>query len=43
MKTMVNEFSEYARAPKLNLELTDINETIKEIFHLFENSGIKIT
>ena len=43
MKTMVNEFSEYARAPELNLELTDINETIKEISHLFENSGIKIT
>ena len=43
MKTMVNEFSEYARAPKLSLELTDINETIKEISHLFENSGIKIT
>ena len=43
MKTMVNEFSEYARAPKLNLELTDINKTIKEISHLFENSGIKIT
>ena len=43
MKTMVNEFSEYARAPKLNLELTDINEAIKEISHLFENSGIKIT
>ena len=43
MKTMVNEFSEYARAPKLNLELTNINETIKEISHLFENSGIKIT
>ena len=43
MKTMVNEFSEYARAPKLNIELTDINETIKEISHLFENSGIKIT
>lgn len=43
MKTMVNEFSEYARAPKLNLESTDINETIIEICHLFENSGIKIT
>ena len=43
MKTMVNEFSEYARAPKLSLELTDINKTIKEISHLFENSGIKIT
>jgi nitrogen fixation/metabolism regulation signal transduction histidine kinase len=43
MKTMVNEFSEYARAPKLNLEPTDINETIIEICHLFENSGIKIT
>ncbi|CAM8274137.1 ATP-binding protein [Candidatus Methylopumilus universalis] len=43
MKTMVNEFSEYARAPKLSLELTDINETIREISHLFENSGIKIT
>jgi nitrogen fixation/metabolism regulation signal transduction histidine kinase len=26
MKTMVNEFSEYARAPKLNLELTNINK-----------------
>ncbi|QDC70086.1 HAMP domain-containing protein [Candidatus Methylopumilus universalis] len=43
MKTMVNEFSEYARAPKLNLESTDINETIIEISYLFENSGIKIT
>ena len=43
MKTMVNEFSEYARSPRLNLELTDINETIKEISHLFENSGITIT
>ena len=43
MKTMVNEFSEYARAPKLNFESTDINETIIEISHLFENSGIKIT
>lgn len=43
MKTMVNEFSEYARAPKLNLESTDINETIIEISHLFENLGIKIT
>ena len=36
MKTMVNEFSEYARAPKLNLESTDINETIIEISHLFK-------
>ena len=43
MKTMVNEFSEYARAPKLNLELTDFNKFIKEISHLFENSGIKIS
>jgi nitrogen fixation/metabolism regulation signal transduction histidine kinase len=43
MKTMVNEFSEYARSPRLNLELTDMNETIKEISHLFENSGITIT
>ena len=43
MKTMVNEFSEYAREPKLNLELTDINKFIKEISHLFENSGIKIS
>ena len=43
MKTMVNEFSEYARAPKLNLELTNINKFIKEISYLFENSGIKIS
>jgi nitrogen fixation/metabolism regulation signal transduction histidine kinase len=42
MKTMVNEFSEYARAPKLNFELTDINRFIKEISHLFENSGVEI-
>ena len=43
MKTMVNEFSEYARAPKLNLELTNFNKFIKEISYLFENSGIKIS
>jgi nitrogen fixation/metabolism regulation signal transduction histidine kinase len=43
MKTMVNEFSEYARAPKLNLELININKFIKEISYLFENSGIKIS
>ncbi|MSQ80100.1 MAG: HAMP domain-containing protein [Candidatus Methylopumilus sp.] len=43
MKTMVNEFSEYARAPKLILEATNINMLIKEVTHLFKNSGIKIT
>jgi nitrogen fixation/metabolism regulation signal transduction histidine kinase len=42
LKSMVNEFSEYARAPALNLSQLDINGLIMEVLALYEPSGIKI-
>ena len=42
MKTMVNEFSEYARAPTLNLATLDFNELIKDVLALYEPQGIKL-
>jgi nitrogen fixation/metabolism regulation signal transduction histidine kinase len=35
MKSMVNEFSEYARTPSINLIAIDINSLIKEVAHLY--------
>ncbi len=35
MKTMVNAFSEYARTPSLQLQLTSINHLIKEVAELY--------
>jgi nitrogen fixation/metabolism regulation signal transduction histidine kinase len=43
MKTMVNEFSEYARAPSANLTRININQLIKDVSGLYENSRAKIT
>jgi nitrogen fixation/metabolism regulation signal transduction histidine kinase len=48
MKSMVNEFSEYARAPSANLTKLNINKLIKDISALYEgarddNSQVKIT
>ena len=46
MKTMVNEFSEYARAPSANLSKLNINKLIKDVSALYENtdtSPAKIT
>ncbi len=46
MKTMVNEFSEYARAPSANLGQLNINKLIKDVSALYENtdtSPAKIT
>ena len=42
LKSMVNEFSEYARAPALNLSELDLNGLIMEVLALYEPSGIKI-
>jgi nitrogen fixation/metabolism regulation signal transduction histidine kinase len=43
MKSMVNEFSEYARAPSANLTKINVNQLIKDVSGLYENSRAKIT
>jgi nitrogen fixation/metabolism regulation signal transduction histidine kinase len=42
MKTMVNEFSEYARAPALNLTQVDLNQLVEDVMALYEPVGIQI-
>lgn len=42
LKSMVNEFSEYARSPLLNLARLDLNALIREVLGLYEPPGIKI-
>lgn len=44
MKTMVNEFSEYARAPVLNLSMLDLNQLVKDVLPLYDamNSENKV-
>ena len=39
MKTMVNEFSEYARAPSANLSQLNLNKLIKDVSALYENAS----
>ena len=39
MKTMVNEFSEYARAPAANLSKLNINRLINDVTTLYSNEG----
>jgi nitrogen fixation/metabolism regulation signal transduction histidine kinase len=39
---MVNEFSEYARAPSLNLSSVDINQLVQDVLELYEPDKIKI-
>ncbi len=43
MKTMVNEFSEYARAPSANFAQLNINQLIQDISALYESSQVEIT
>ncbi len=43
MKAMVNEFSEYARAPSANFTQLNINSLIRDISALYESSQAKIT
>jgi nitrogen fixation/metabolism regulation signal transduction histidine kinase len=42
MKTMVNEFSEYARAPSLNLSLIDVNALVQDVLELYQPEQINI-
>ena len=39
LKTMVNEFSEYARAPSANLSQLNLNKLIKDVSALYENTN----
>ena len=42
MKTMVNEFSEYARAPVLNLINLDLNKLVRDVLELYQPTGIRL-
>ena len=42
MKRMVNEFSDYARSPAPQLQKLDLNNLIKEVVSLYDQSGSKI-
>jgi len=42
LKSMVDEFSEYARAPALNLSALDLNRLVREVLALYEPHGIPI-
>lgn len=43
LKSMVNAFGEYARAPSLNLEAVDLNQLVYEILALYEHSNAQIS
>ena len=42
MKSMVNEFSDYARLPPPDLVSLDLNALIREVLGLYENSQVRI-
>jgi len=42
LKTMVDEFSQYARQPSLNLQRLDLNSLVEEVLTLYENSPIPV-
>ena len=42
MKTMVNEFSEYARAPAAQLQQLDLNQLIREVVSLYDLPAVTI-
>ena len=42
MKTMVDEFSEYARAPEANLAALDLNRLVQDVLALYEPHGIAL-
>jgi len=42
MKAMVNEFSEYARAPSVNLSKLNLNKLIEDVSGLYENASVSI-
>ena len=42
LKSMVDEFSQYARLPTLNLQSLDLNDLVKEVLMLYENSPVPV-
>ncbi len=40
LKRMVNEFSEYARAPELELRQLDVNRLVREVLVMYEMGGV---
>jgi len=42
MKSMVDEFSEYARSPALNLTTLDLKALVRDVLALYESHGIQI-
>jgi nitrogen fixation/metabolism regulation signal transduction histidine kinase len=43
LKKMVNEFSEYARAPELEFKLLDLNALVQEVLALYESPSIVVS
>jgi len=41
MKKMVNAFSEYARAPNINLEVMDLNQLVQEVMDLYRGGQLQ--
>lgn len=42
LKSMVDEFSQYARLPSLNLQPLDLNALVGEVLTLYENSPVPV-
>jgi len=42
LKSMVDEFSQYARQPALNLQTLDLNQLAGEVLTLYENSPVPV-
>jgi PAS domain S-box-containing protein len=42
LKSMVDEFSQYARQPTLNLQTLDLNQLAGEVLTLYENSPVPV-
>ncbi len=42
LKSMVDEFSQYARQPALNLQPLDLNQLASEVLTLYENSPVPV-
>ncbi|MEK6662346.1 MAG: ATP-binding protein [Pseudomonadota bacterium] len=42
LKSMVDEFSQYARQPTLNLQTLDLNELVGEVLTLYETSPVPV-
>ncbi|MGB5180070.1 MAG: ATP-binding protein [Gammaproteobacteria bacterium] len=42
MKKMVNAFSEYARAPNLNMAVMNFNQLVQEVLDLYRSNDLKV-